>query len=281
VIKASLTCLLLMTPCAPLIAQPAPDAAPPREADQYSLTLGIGGGISPAYDGARDYKFQPGGLIRGQIDGFEFIARGTNLYVDLIREDARAPINLIAGPVVQLRLERTGTIDDPRVALFGKRKAALEVGGYVGIGKRGITNPYDSLTFDISYVRDVSGIHKSYIITPGVAFLTPVSRRTIARLGVSADYVGKGYGRTYFDVPAIAAPIPTLRGYSTKGSGFKSAGATLLVVQGLGKDPRKGWALFGLAGYSQLLGQYKNSPIVADAGRAGQFLGVAGVAYSF
>jgi outer membrane scaffolding protein for murein synthesis (MipA/OmpV family) len=93
--------------------------------------------------------------------------------------------------------------------------------------------------------------------------------------------VGKGYGRTYFDVAPIAAPVPKLNGYATRGGGFKSIGTTLLLTHDLGGDNRKGWALFGLTGYKRLLGQYARSPIVRDAGDADQFLAVAGVAYSF
>ncbi|MEY4869859.1 MAG: hypothetical protein RIS11_1053, partial [Pseudomonadota bacterium] len=64
-------------------------------------------------------------------------------------------------------------------------------------------------------------------------------------------------------------------------SGLKSIGTTFLLTHDLGGDNRKGWALFGLAGYKRLLGQYARSPIVRDAGSADQFLGIAGIAFAF
>ena len=269
----------LLFAATPAFAQDvAPQSAP---VDRNSLTLGIGGGISTEFDGASDYRFQPGGLIRGEVDGFEFTARGTNLYFDLLRDQAGAKVNLIAGPLVQLRLERTGKISDPRIAAFGKRKAAFEVGGNVGIGANRILNPYDSLSFEVSIVHDVTGVHDSYIVSPGIAYVTPLSRSSIARLGVSADYVGSGYGRTYFDVPITTGTAPALAPYATDGSGFKSIGSTLLLVKALESNPRKGWSLFALTGYSRLLGQYAASPIVKDAGKTDQFLGVAGISYTF
>jgi outer membrane protein len=254
-----------------------------READRYSLTLGLGGGMAPEYEGASDYGFQPGGVIQGKVDGFDFQVRGPNIYVDLTRDAPGSKLNIIAGPVAQIRMDRTSrtNIKDPRVALLGTRDTAVELGGYVGIGKKGFLIPPASLTFDLAFVHDVAGAHDSFILTPGVALSSPVSQRTFARLGVSADYVGKGYGRTYFDSPAIAAPIPTLTGYATDGAGFKSIGTTLLLTHDLGGDNRKGWALFGLGGYKRLLGQYARSPIVREAGDADQFLGVVGIAYSF
>lgn len=275
-----LACALLSSPA---FAQGQPNARPDTPPDRYALTLGLGGGIAPEYEGASDYGFQPGGVIQGRVDGFDFQVRGTNIYVDLIRDAPDSGVNLIAGPVVQVRLDRTSRKDikDPRVALIGTRDTAVELGGYIGIGKKGFLIPPASLTFDLSFVHDVAGAHKSFILSPGIALSSPVSQRTFARLGVSADYVGKGYGRTYFDVPAIAAPIPTLTGYATKGAGFKSIGTTLLLTHDLGGDNRKGWGLFALTGYKRLLGQYARSPIVRDAGDADQFLGVVGVAYSF
>jgi MipA family protein len=267
----------------PAFSQDGPPPGPPKEEDRYSLTLGLGGGIAPEYEGASDYGFQPGGVIQGKVDGFDFQVRGTNIYVDLIRDTPGSGWNVIAGPVAQVRLDRTsvGDIDDPRVALLGDRKTAIELGGYVGIGKKGFLIPPASLTFDLAFVKDVANAHDSFILTPGIALSSPVSQRTFARWGISADYVGKGYGRTYFDVAAIAAPIPTLTGYTTDGAGFKSIGTTLLLTHDLGGENRKGLGLFALGGYKRLLGQYADSPIVRDAGSADQFLGVVGVAYGF
>ena len=261
-------------------AQPAGSGRPPE--DRNSLVLGLGGGIAPEYEGADDYGFQPGGVIQGKVDGFDFQVRGPNIYVDLLRDAPESRWNLIAGPVAQVRFERNSRndIDDPRVAALGTRDTAVELGGYVGIGRKGFLIPPASLTFDLAFVRDVAGAHDSFILTPGVALSSPLSQRSFARLGVTADYVGKGYGRTYFDVAALPSP-DALPAYATRGSGLKSIGTTFLLTHDLGGDNRKGWALFGLAGYKRLLGQYARSPIVRDAGSADQFLGIAGIAYAF
>lgn len=280
--KNCIAAIILLALTAPALAQNGPPEGVSRSEDRNSLTLGIGGGVAPEYEGASDYGFQPGGIIQGKVDGFDFQVRGPNLYVDLIRDKPGSRWNVIAGPVAQLRLDRTSRrdLDDSRVALLGTRKTAVELGGYVGLGKKGFLIPPASLTFDLAFVHDVAGAHDSFILTPGVALSSPVSQRTFARLGISADYVGGGYGRTYFDVAANPAPgaLPT---YTTDGAGFKSIGTTLLLTHDLGGDNRKGWALFGLGGYKRLLGQYANGPIVREAGSADQFLAVAGIAYSF
>jgi MipA family protein len=278
-ISLTLASLLLAHPA---YAQDAPPSGPPKTEDRYSLTFGLGGGIAPEYEGSGDYGFQPGGVLQGKVDGFDFQVRGPNIFVDLIRDKPGSGWNVIAGPVAQVRLERTSRKDlkDPHVALLGTRDTAVELGGYVGIGKKGFLIPPASLTFDLAFVKDVAGAHDSFILTPGIALSSPVSQRTFARLGVSADYVGKGYGRTYFDVAPVATP-GALPAYQTNGAGLKSLGTTLLLTHDLGGDNRKGWGLFALGGYKRLLGQYADSPIVRDAGDAEQLLAVAGVAYSF
>jgi outer membrane scaffolding protein for murein synthesis (MipA/OmpV family) len=137
--------------------------------------------------------------------------------------------------------------------------------------------PPASVNFDVTYLRDVNGAHRSYVLTPALSLSSPVSKRSFARLGVSADYVGKGYAATYFDV----APGNVLPAYATRGAGLKSLGANVLYTHDLGGNPRKGWGLFGFASYKQLLGQFAASPIVRDAGSASQAFGVTGLAYSF
>jgi outer membrane scaffolding protein for murein synthesis (MipA/OmpV family) len=255
-------------------------SGPPRE-DRNQITIGIGGGLAPRFDGDDDYKLQPGGIVRGKVEGFEFAMRGLNLYIDLVREKPGGEVNFIAGPVAQLRTERTGGLKDPRIQLLGEKDAAIELGAFVGIGKRGVLIPPDSLTFDISFVHDVANVHDSYIIKPAITYASPLSKRTFASLGVSADYVGGGYGRTYFDTPALTASVPTISGYATDGAGLKSIGTSLLLAHDLGGDNRKGWGLFALTGYSRLLGQYARSSLVREAGDADQFLAIFGIGYSF
>lgn len=252
-------------------------AAPPPYArsDGDRVTVGFGLGASPDYEGSNDYRLQPGGILQGKVSGIEFQMRGLNLYTDFLPD--RGKTRLVLGPVVQLRLDRTGDIKDPRVAALGSRKTAVEVGLTAGIGKRGFLIPPASLNFDVTFLHDVAGAHRSYVISPALSLASPVSQRGFARLGVSADYVGKGYAATYFDV-APGGPLPA---YATRGAGLKSVGTSLLYTHDLGGNPRKGLGLFALTSYKRLLGQFADSPIVRDAGSAGQAFGVAGIAYSF
>ena len=50
---------------------------------------------------------------------------------------------------------------------------------------------------------------------------------------------------------------------------------------GLSGDLRKGFVLIAGAQYGRMLGRYADSPIVAEAGDADQWLGGVGIAYQF
>lgn len=279
----SIPALLLATPVAAQeVPPPGPPVSQPPEAatSRDRFTIGLAVAVSPSYNGSDDYRVTPGGLLQGSIDGFDFAARGTNLYVDLLREPPGSKIDFVAGPVIQGRFERNSGIRDRQVSALGKIKPALELGGYVGIGRSGLLNPFDKLSFDITYVADVSGIHNSTIITPSVTYFTPLSRRNAILLTLSADHVGRKFGQTYFDVPT-AANASVLAPYGITRAGWKNVGGGALFVQALGPDIRKGWSVFGFGGYSKILGQYARSPIVRDAGTSDQFIGFAGLAYSF
>lgn len=271
---------IMLATCVPAFAQPADQVPDDPVINRDRLTVGLAVAVSPSYEGSDNYRLSPGGFLQAEVSGFSFAARGTNLYVDLLREAPRSKIDFVAGPVIQLRLERNSRILDAQVAALGKIKPALELGGYVGVGVSGLLNPFDKLSFDVSYRADVSGIHNSALTSPTISYVTPLSRRTLALLAVSADHVGRKYGQTYFDVPNTVN-ASGLAPYAVQGAGWKSAGGNLLLVQSLGPDIRKGWSVFALGGYSKILGQYARSPIVADAGSSNQFIGFAGLAYSF
>lgn len=241
------------------------------------ITIGLGGGIAPDYSGSDDYDFQPGGIVQGSVSGFAFAMRGTNFHVDLVRERRGAVLDVIAGPVVQVRLERASGINDARVAALGERKAAVELGGFVGLGKRGVLSRFDEVSVDVSLVHDVGTVHKSTVVRPSLGYQTLVGRRTFVQARASANMVGAGYARTYYDVPAGN----TLPAYSTNGGGLESVGASVLASHGLSRNPAKGWSLFALTGYSRIMGKFARSPLVSVAGTPDQFRLIGGISYTF
>lgn len=113
---------------APVAAQEAAPAGPPpgvRDDGGDRLTIGFGLGASPDYEGSDDYRLQPGGIFQGRVSGVEFQVRGPGITTDFVSDKPGAKTRLAFGPALQLRLDRTGTIKDPRVAALGDRKTAV------------------------------------------------------------------------------------------------------------------------------------------------------------
>ncbi|PJG47859.1 MltA-interacting MipA [Sphingobium sp. LB126] len=257
-----------------------------QEEEHSSLTMGVGIAAVPSYEGSDDYRVLPVPQFRGKIKDFAFWTRGTALYVDAIPNGDPQGIDVELGPVVAARFDRSSrkNIKDDAVRLLGKRDIAVEVGGFVGIGKTGvITSAYDNLSARIAVTKDVAGAHGSYVVTPAIEYMTPLSRTAFVGLGVSADYVGKKYGRYYYDVDAAGSAASGLPVYGRAGdgAGFKKVNFSLAGGKSLSGDLRHGWAIFAAGSYSRILGDYADSPIVSIAGSKDQWIGAIGVGYTF
>ncbi len=275
------------------LAQPASDPGLPDPNDQSdTFTIAAGGAFIPDYEGSDDYKLSPFAAVRGRLNGLNFSTRGTYLYVDLIRRPDNG-IDIDAGPIVGVRRERVTKIEDDFVRLFGKRKTAIELGGFAGVTAHGLTNPYDALSVRLDVVTDVGNAHESTVFTPNIDFGSPLSRHTYVSIGASADFVSNRYADYYYSYSTVlvgttesAEPldgpqfaIPPLS-YNAKG-GMKNWKLTALVNQSITGDLTSGLSIFGAGTYSRLVGSIGRSPFVDDRGSKSQWQGVLGLAYTF
>lgn len=282
-LRTSIAAVALLA-ATPAFAQDVPPSSELPSAEEVSnrnyITVGLGVGMTADYEGSDNYRIIPAGAIRGKQGGISFATRGLNLYVDLVPDGDKMGID--AGPIVGVRLNRTGKIKDDIVDLLPERNTAIEVGGFAGISFKGLTNPYDSLGLRLDVVHDVGNAHESTIISPNIDFSTPLSRTTYVSLSLGADFVADRYAEYYFSVSPAESLLTAgaLPAFEADG-GMKNWKIGLLVNQSLSGDLRRGFSLFGLANYSKLLGDFKDSPIVDLRGSSGQWLVGAGVAYTF
>ena len=271
--------LAALISASPALAQATDQAVIPEpNADRDYLSIGVGAALVPDYEGSDDYRAIPGLIIRAKKGGLTVFSRGTYLYADLLNTDGK--VDLDAGPIVGVRLNRTGKIKDDAVDALGDRNAAVEVGGFGGVTFKGLTNPYDSLSVRLDAVKDVANAHESWVLTPSVDFGTPLSLTTFVGASLSADFTTDKFARYYFGVDAAGAVRSGLPVYDPDG-GFKSWQAGLVASHSLSGDLRRGWALFGTGNYKRLVGDYADSPLVADRGSRTQWFGAAGVGYTF
>src|SRR3546814_4628829 len=101
-----------------------------------------------------------------------------------------------------------------------------------------------------------SDLHDSYIITPSIGYGTPLGTKTYAGVGVSADYVGKGYSQTYFGVTPAGAVASGLPAYAVSDSGFKNVRLSTYAMQSLTGDLLHGLSIAAGVSYSRMLGKY-------------------------
>lgn len=248
--------------------------------------ISVAGGVitAPSYNGSDDRVVLPAFYLRGRLSGFSFSTRGTNFQVDLIRQKRGQKTDLKFGPIINLRSDRTGRIKDPQVEALGEKKMAVELGVSAGITHTGIvTSGYDQVGLRVVGLADISGKHGSWVVSPTIDYGTPLSKRAFIGVSASVNVYGKGFGRYYFDVDPIGSAASGLPVYTGAGNKVTAGKYTLGLAgaYGLSGDLRKGFVLIGGAQYGRMLGRYADSPIVADAGDADQWLGGIGIAYQF
>ncbi|MEO7654980.1 MAG: MipA/OmpV family protein [Sphingomicrobium sp.] len=279
----TLTAICAALLAAPALAQDGPASAPlpgPEDiAGRDMVTVALGAGMVPDYEGSDDYRLIPAVGIRGSYKGIGFSTRGLYLYVDVV-PDSGSGVGFDAGPIVGVRLNRSQKIKDDFVDALPERKKAFEAGGFVGVSSRGLTNPYDVLSFRVDVIHDFSSAHKSTIFSPNIDFSTPLSRTTFISVGVGAEFVSNRFADYYFSITPPDALVSLLPVYNADG-GMKNWKAGLLVNQSLSGDLLHGLSLFGTVQYSRLVGDFADSPIVDNRGSANQWLLAAGLGYTW
>lgn len=268
----------------PAFAQDAPNTNG-GDTNRDWVMLGVGAGVVPSYEGSDDYQITPVPGAIGQIGGMNFTLIGNRASLDLIPDGNGPGWDFQLGPVASVNLNRNRIkgIDDARVAALGKIDMAIEVGGYVGIGKTGVfTSDYDRISLSVSWRHDVAGGHDSAIISPLFTYFTPLSTKAAVGLTLSAEHVGEGYADTYFSVtPAGSVATGGILPVYNAREGWKSWTAGLLGTVALTGDLTGGLSLVGGGGYRRLLNDAADSPVTSIAGSRDQWYGALGLAYTF
>ncbi|MCW4462196.1 MipA/OmpV family protein [Sphingomonas sp. BT-65] len=279
-------------PPAEAVNPPAGETAPTQAAAEQAaaaeegaarLTIGAGVANIPDYEGSDDKRWTPLPAANGTIAGMSFTVLGNRASMDLIPNPTGPTWDFQFGPVAVLNLNRTNidAIEDSRVAALGEIDTAVEVGGFVGIGKTGlITSDYDKLSLSLSYRHDVTKIHKSGIWTPSINYTTPLSTKALVGIFASAEFVEDDYARTYFGVTPAGSVASGLPVFTPEG-GQKDITVGGLFTYALTGDLTKGLALVTGVSYRKLLGDFADSPIVAIAGSRHNWTFGAGLALTF
>lgn len=279
--------LLPLLCAAPAFAQdnrfpaPANRDIDPEKLNGDSLTIGAAAGYTPNYEGSDDYVIGVVPGVRGRVSGINFTIRGNRFMADVIPTPGGPGWDVMLGPVAQINFNRTRRVSDKQVRRLVKPDIAVELGGFVGIGRTGvITSDYDKISLTVTYAHDVAGAHDSYVVTPSLDYGTPLSTKSYVGLNLSGTYMGDGYADTYFSVDAAGSAASGLPGFTAR-KGWKDWTLSTVGVTSLTGDLTGGLSLMGGVSYRRLLNDAAASPVTSVAGSRDQWTGLLGLAYTF
>ncbi len=252
--------------------------------DDTWLTIGIGAGLVPSYSGSNDYVFFPLPLVVGRVGGVGISPNGPGFNLDLLSDPpANGPqgTSVSFGPSLRFRNDRANQIEDDVVRDAGELDVALEVGVNGGVTFQGVLSRFDRLTVSSSVRWDIAGAHDGMLIEPGLSYFTPIGRGTALQIAASAQFVDDDFSDYYYSVSAAQSAASGLPQFEADG-GLNSLGLTAIATFDLdGNSLNGGWNVYGIAGYSRLVGDAADTPYTAIRGSADQFIGGIGLGYTF
>ena len=245
------------------------------------LTVGVGAGYSPSYEGSDDYVVFPLPLVQGNLRGVAITPRPGGIALDFIPDGRDAKLGFSLGPVARIRSDRARRIKDPVVKTLGELDTAVEVGANAGVTVYHLLSGYDSLTLSGDVRWDVAKAHKGMTVSPSLSYFTPLSRAAVINVSLGAEHADDDFADYYFSVSPAGSAASGLPAFAAE-RGWKSAGVT--VVGGLDLDgdaTNGGLSVFAIGGYTRLLGDAKRTPLTRIRGDADQWLAGAGLAFTF
>jgi outer membrane protein len=244
------------------------------------LAVGVGVGVGPTYSGSDDYAVFPFPLVMGSLGGVGISARPSGMALDFIPQ-SDGTLGFSLGPSVRLRSNRAGDPKDAVVATLPRLKRTFELGPSGGVTFANPFSKYDSLSLSLDAHWDLSGAHGGMTLNPSVTYFTPLSKASAVVLTLDLDYANGKFMDYYYSVDPAASAISGLPEFEADG-GWYRGGVYMIGGIDLNGDLRDGgFAVFGIASYSHMLGDAKESPFTSVRGNADQFVGSLGVGYTF
>lgn len=228
--------------------------------------IAAGAAMLPDYAGSDDYRVIPFGAARFEMGGVEFRTQGPGLAANLYE----------TGPwEFGAYVRWSGGRDDVEDEIVDRMRdvdSSLIAGGYARLTvAEGVLTERDRFGLGVDLGVDALGNFDGLAWSASADYGVMVSRGVFAALSLSASGFSDDYADTLFSVDAVDAAATGLSLYTAEG-GVRDVGLTAIVDVSVSRN----WSVTGVAGYSRLLGDYADSPIVTERGSEDQvFLGLA------
>lgn len=245
-------------------------SAPVAATTPWNISVSLGAGAAPDYEGSNDYVIVPAIAATIGYDNRYISLEGFDLKANLI--DSKT-IN--AGPLVSFQLGRKD-IEDQAVKSFAEIDDSVAVGAFASYTLSGVVSPFDSVTFGLQGTGDVSGVSDGFLGAASIGYATAVSESLFFTVTATTSFASKDYARTYFGVSPSDAAASGLPAYTLDG-GFKDVGLGTTLTYAFTDS----WSFTIVGSVKQLLGDFAKSPIVDDRGSATQFAGFGTINRTF
>lgn len=238
--------------------------------------VGAGVGFIPDYEGSDDYKAVPvlGGRYTWEsgrfanLGGAGGVEQAARLSINLV--DQRVTSTWTIGPLLQYRLKRDGSdLDDDKVKKMDDIDAQTEAGAFIGWHK-------DRFDVEVAVSSDISDKSNGTLGYLTGDYSIPYGAKTIFKLGAHLTYASSNFMNEYFGVDKKDAARSGLKRYRAD-SGLKDSGVSASMLYAFNPT----WSMFGSVGYTRMLGDAEDSPLVDDRGDKNQVSGALAVVYMF
>ena len=221
------------------------------------ITVGAGIAIVPDYEGSDYYEAAP--LLHFRMawtNGRYLDFTGNRVKFNVMKDS-----NLSIGPMVRVRAKRDDDVEDTQVSRMEEVDTSVELGGFVAY------NLGENFEIGANLVQDVADGHDGYLVGMHVGYKVHKENTTVA-LKAFTTYVNNDYMEAYFSVNIYNIGSAQLRGYDAD-EGFKDVGVTCVISYKFNDR----WGATGVLGYTRLVGDAGDSPVVDDRGDPNQLLG--------
>ena len=229
----------------------------------WSIMLGGLTFLSPDYEGSDDVKVQGFPFFDVSWRNRFFLNFQQGLGMNIIRNK-----KLIFGTSVGYYGSRE---EGDNEALRGLG----DIDGGVD-GRLFVFVPVGPISFTSMYRRDLSGNHDGAILSVGALYFKPVTKKLRINLQGRLNYASEKFMNTYFDINLSQASRSKMTAYDAD-AGIKDISGFNILIYSFTRH----WNVVSFMGFSRLLGDAANSPIVKERGTPNQFRYGLGFSYRF
>jgi outer membrane scaffolding protein for murein synthesis (MipA/OmpV family) len=235
--------------------------------DVTNIRIGFGPVYSPDYEGSDDYKVRFRPLVSFRYRNLIHVDNN-HLRINLSIKDGGDDWHFNAGPLLKVDFGRNKS-DNPDLAGLGGVGTSVELGVFT------------SYTIGATRVRlrlqqDVTSGHSGTMLAGDVRVILNKTGKLVVIGSINSTWADSAYMDAYFsvnEVQSLGSGLPVFNA----GPGVKD----IRLALGANLDITESWALAGNAGFTRLLGDAGDSPMVAVRGDANQFVAGIFVIYSF